>query len=263
MTLLCLPSLLYHDADDDDDDTSVVQPQYHEVTASEVHHSQRRYFDRIGSTFTELSDDGYPISNWKIHTIVRADDDNTLHYRYHPSDAPPPSADSNFENSLCSTVFNEIWSTWDSPIPPVHSASSTSLLLSEKLPKSYAKMLSHPKRDELHESFEVEWRSWFKRSSIIPLKFDPSTLDKALIGDLMILWDAKYHSDGAFDKWKCRIVFRGDRWKNVFNIDTYASSLDSKALLLLLALAASLDLDIWALDIKTAFLYGKFPPGTH
>jgi len=124
-------------------------------------------------------------------------------------------------------------------------------------------MLAHPKRKELHGAFEVEWESWVRRSALLPLQFDSSKLDKALIGDLMILWDEKYHSDGTFDKWKCRIVFRGDRWKNVFNIDTYASSLDSKALLLLLALAASLDLDLWALDIKTAFLYGKFPPGTH
>ena len=266
-----MPSLL-DGADDDDDnnivddsyvDIPVVHPQYHEVDVTEVHHSQRRYFDRIGSTFTELCDDGYPVANWKIHTIVRADDDNTLHYRYYPSDAPPPSIDSLFENSLCSTLSNQIWSTWDSPTPAAYSAYSTSLPLREKLPKSYRQMLAHPRCKELLAAFEVEWASWVSRSVILPLQFDSSKLDKALIGDLMILWDEKYHSDGTFEKWKCRIVFRGDRWKNVFNIDTYASSLDSKALLLLLALAASLDLDLWALDIKTAFLYGKFPSGTH
>jgi hypothetical protein len=54
----------------------------------------------------------------------------------------------------------------------------------------------------------------------------------------MILWEVKYHSDGSFDKWKCRIVFRGDRWINVHHIPTYASSADVKGLLLLLSLAA-------------------------
>ena len=44
---------------------------------------------------------------------------------------------------------------------------------------------------------------------------------------------------------------------------THASSLDSKAPLILISHAASQDLDLWALDVSTAFLYGKFPEGTH
>ena len=46
-------------------------------------------------------------------------------------------------------------------------------------------------------------------------------------------------------------------------METYASSLDSKAILILLAYAASVDLDLWALDVSTAFFYGQFPEGTH
>ena len=121
----------------------------------------------------------------------------------------------------------------------------------------------HQNHQELYDAFIIEWNRWIKKSVIKPINFDPHTIDPSLIGDLMLIWDVKYHSNGTFDKWKCRIVFRGDLWHNVFEMETYASSLDSKALLILLAYAATMDLDLWALDVSTAFLYGQFPEGTH
>ena len=133
-----------------------------------------------------------------------------------------------------------------------------------KLPKTWSQMMVHPNHAELYDAFLVEWNRWMDRSVIIPLTKDPKDIDPALIGDLMIIWDIKYLPDNSgIDKWKCRIVFRGDLWKNFFGMETYASSLDSKALLILISHAASQDLDLWALDVSTAFLYGTFPEGTH
>jgi len=133
-----------------------------------------------------------------------------------------------------------------------------------KLPKTWSQMMIHPNHAELYAAFLVEWNRWMDRSVIIPLTKDPKDIDPSLIGDLMIIWDIKYLPDNSgIDKWKCRIVFRGDLWKNFFGMETYASSLDSKALLILISHAASQDLDLWALDVSTAFLYGKFPEGTH
>ena len=65
---------------------------------------------------------------------------------------------------------------------------------------------------------------------------DPSSTPSELTGDLIVLWDAEYHSDETFGKYKCRTVFRGDRWVKVHHVPVYASSADAKGLLLLLPL---------------------------
>jgi hypothetical protein len=81
------------------------------------------------------------------------------------------------------------------------------------------------------------------------------------MGDLMMIFTKKFYPDGTFEKYKCRIVFRGDRWTNLLHHSTYSSSMDDDAFKLLLATAATEDLDIFSVDVKTAFLYGTFPDG--
>ena len=79
------------------------------------------------------------------------------------------------------------------------------------------------------------------------------------IGMSRCVFTKKYHPDGSFDKYKCRIVFRGDRWFDLYCNKTYAGCVMSESVRLLLAIAASEDMEVASLDVKTAFLYGLIP----
>jgi hypothetical protein len=95
-------------------------------------------------------------------------------------------------------------------------ANLVTLALSEKSPTSYAAMLVHPERAGYEASLEDECQSYWDNLAVIeePSNFDWSTIDKDQMGDLMIIFSKKKLADGTFEKYKCRIVFRGDRWKN-------------------------------------------------
>jgi len=232
---------------------------YRPANPSRVHPSQRKFFDNIGRSFAELSDDRKVIAQWTIADVVSSTSGGKqLYYKYYDSFSPIPLDVDDFEYSLCSVVNRQTWARFD---VGEKIASAIRSSAQHKLPTNFPDMMRHPDAIPLLESFLVEWRSWYSNNCVKPLTVDPSSIHPDLIGDLMILWDVKYHSDGSFDKWKCRIVFRGDRWINVHHIPTYASSADVKGLLLLLSLAATLDWDLWAMDVKTAFLKSAFPDG--
>ena len=65
----------------------------------------------------------------------------------------------------------------------------------------------------------------------------------------------KYHPDGTFDKYKCGVIFRGDRWYDLYNSRTYAGTVMSETVCLMLSIAATEDMEIGCLDVKTTFLY--------
>jgi len=90
---------------------------------------------------------------------------------------------------------------------------------------------------------------------------DWKSVRKEDIGDLMLIFDKKYRPDGSFEKYKCRMVFRGDRYKDDGKHSRYASFIDNDSLMVFLAIAAADDLDILKGDVKTAFLKSDFPPG--
>jgi hypothetical protein len=233
---------------------------YRPVNKLDAHPSQRRYYDNIGRSFAELADDGRQTAQWIIHDVVCATNNRkALYYKYYDAFLPSPPTDvDEFEYSLCSIINRQTWARFD-----VGELTTRAIKLSQKkkLPRNFEQMLRHPDAQALLAAFLVEHQSWVDHGAIKNLTVDPNTIPPELIGDLMILWDAKYHVDGTFDKWKCRIVFRGDKWINTTGMATYASSAESKALLVFLALVATLDYDLWALDVKTAFLHGTFPEG--
>jgi hypothetical protein len=234
---------------------------YRPLDKSDVHVSQRRYFDNIGRSFAELADDGRTVAQWIIHRVV-CDSNNrkALYYQYYDAFLPGPPIDvDDYEYSLCTIINRQTWARFD-----VGELNARAIKLSakHKLPHTWEQMLRHPNAAELTEAFLVEHGSWVDHNCLLDPGCDPDTIPPELIGDLMLLWDVKYKPDNTtIDKWKCRIVFRGDRWINTSNIPIYASSAESKGLLIFLALVATLDYDLWALDVKTAFLHGVFPPG--
>ena len=99
--------------------------------------------------------------------------------------------------------------------------------------------------------------------------YDPDdTLDEtqmkiSKIGMSKIVFTKKCHPDGSFDKYKSRIVFRGDRWYDLYANKTYAGTVMSETVRLLLSVAATEDMEIQSLYVKTAFLYGDVPEGQY
>ena len=92
-----------------------------------------------------------------------------------------------------------------------------------------------------------------------PQEIVPDKIEKKLIGSSKFVYTKKYHPDGSFDKYKARIVFRGDKWYDLYQNKTYAGTVMSESVRLLLAIAAAEDLELQSADVNSAFLYGEIP----
>ena len=89
---------------------------------------------------------------------------------------------------------------------------------------------------------------------------DESQMKISKIGMSKIVFTKKYHPGGSFDnKYKSREVFRGDRWYDLYANKTYAGRVMSETVRLLLSVAATEDMGIQSLDVKTACIYGDVP----
>ena len=74
------------------------------------------------------------------------------------------------------------------------------------------------------------------------------------IGMSHCVFTKKYHPDSMFDKYKCSVVFRRDRLYDLYNNRKYAGTVTSETVRLIMAIAATEDMEIGCLDVKTAFL---------
>ena len=84
-----------------------------------------------------------------------------------------------------------------------------------------------------------------------------SNKNKKFIGTSKFVYTKKYHLDGSFDKYKARLVFRGDEWYDIFNNKMYAGTVMSESVRLLLDVAAAEILELESAEVNSAFLYGK------
>ena len=93
------------------------------------------------------------------------------------------------------------------------------------------------------------------------------------VGDSVILpvmwvYTYKFDEGGWLDKYKARLVVRGDLWENNEQ-ETYAATLAARVFRTLMSIAAHFDLDIFQLDAINAFtnafldelVYIKVPDG--
>ena len=100
---------------------------------------------------------------------------------------------------------------------------------------------------------------------------DLKDIPKNLILPSMLIYDKQYNPDGSFKKYKCRLVIRGDKWYDIYNMNTYASTVKSESVRMMLAIAGIEDWEMESVDVKTAFLnsplkegeiiYMRRPPG--
>jgi hypothetical protein len=235
---------------------------YKTVRLYQVVAKQKIFFRRIGTTFTENLAEGIDCV-WRIHDIVRANGSKDLYFKYYdltrfPTDAP--LLEDEFEFTLCRVLNTARWADF---ADGKKVAKMISKAIHDKSPTSYAAMLIHPERAGYEAALTDECKSYWDNLAVIeePDDFDWSTIDKEQMGDLMIIFSKKTFADGTFDKFKCRIVFRGDRWKNTDRLNTYSSSMEEDAFKLMVSVSATEDLDLFAVDVKTAFLHGLFPDG--
>ncbi len=56
---------------------------------------------------------------------------------------------------------------------------------------------------------------------------DIATVPKHLILSSQLIVDLKHNPDGTYQKHKCRLVIRGDKWYDVYNMNKYASTVKS------------------------------------
>ena len=74
-----------------------------------------------------------------------------------------------------------------------------------------------------------------------------------------IVFTKKYRPDGTFDEYKSRIVFRGDRLYDFYNIKTYAGTFMPEMVRAMLSVAVWEDMGRRCQNVKVDFLYGTFP----
>jgi hypothetical protein len=135
-----------------------------------------------------------------------------------------------------------------------------SQMISVKIPRTMRDVLSSPLSAQWLAAKDKECDS-FKEKQTYKLPSIPiSEIPKDQILPSMFVFDLKKLPDGSFDKFKCRIVVRGDRWKIVFEHDTYAGTARSESIKIILAIAAELDMILESVDVKTAFLYPELKP---
>ena len=85
------------------------------------------------------------------------------------------------------------------------------------------------------------------------------SIDRGKLLGSKCIFSIQYKPDGTFDKYKCRIVARGDMLRTSPETDLYAGTVRSDSMRLLYSIIAHEDLDLMSIDVKTAFLYPPLP----
>jgi len=90
---------------------------------------------------------------------------------------------------------------------------------------------------------------------------DESMIPKQLILPSQLLYEKQYNPDGSLKKYKCRLVIRGDKWYDIYNMDNYASTVKSETVRICLSIAAIEDFEMKSVDVEAAFLHVTLKPG--
>jgi hypothetical protein len=116
----------------------------------------------------------------------------------------------------------------------------------------------------------LEWEAWMNVTAVeltslkemsvwhtplIPFKDIP----KQKIIPSKIIYARKYNADGTFQKYKARLCARGDRWQEALGVETYAGTVKSESIKLLLGIAGEENYEICCVDVETAFLHSPIP----
>ena len=98
---------------------------------------------------------------------------------------------------------------------------------------------------------------------------DISSIDPKLIIPSRVIFDVRMNADGSVNKYKARLVAQGNHQDSSNYFDVFADTASARTINILLGIAASENLEISTIDVKTSFLYSpiketiylKRPPG--
>jgi len=249
--------------------------------------SRSNYMNYCKMTFYDNFDKSY----WKIVAVVKENKSKgpgsrTPFFKYYDIEKHigGPKNDCDFEYTPCAELLKDKHIEWDDikSRDGVKISTAVSMgcalrvyrvdfkeVLSDPPPKNIDEARVHPEQGYFG-SFLKEIDGFHKKKADIPADIDIKDIDPNLILQLIPIFQKKF-SGADFEKFKCRMVVLGNHWKNINGTDTSASMVGMDTLKLVLALGASLDMDMVKFDIKEAYLstdveeadtyYTRRPPG--
>jgi hypothetical protein len=240
------------------------------VTKATTAAKYRFAFAFLNHSFTDKSSD----TQYMIHDIVKLSTPliaNAYCFRYYSTKefTSPPSNDSDFEYESIDEFLLDGNYTLPPNIakrPPAKVRKIQMLKAKSKYsvpndPMSIKQALAHPCASEFMEAFAAEIQSLKDMNTFTEYLGDPKEIAKGSLLSSKAIFTMVYNPDGSFKKYKARLVARGDMLQNIYDPDTYAGTVRSDTLRLFFSVAATLDLDLVAHDIKTAFLYPSLKDG--
>jgi hypothetical protein len=188
-----------------------------------------------------------------------------------PSDPDPISVNTNIfsapdsDHSTTHQSVNKLTSNTSTHIPS-HSLSSNTTIW---IPKSISSISKSPSPEKWTFALENEISSLISQKVFDLSDLDISSIDPKLIIPSRVIFDVRMNADGSVNKYKARLVAQGNHQDSSTYFETFADTASARTINILLGIAASENLEISTIDVKTAFLYSpiketiylKRPPG--
>ena len=213
----------------------------------------KKYFKYINTRIDDLATD----ESFLITAICTPERTLTPFFQYYDTDKfdSPPTDMVDYEYTPCSELLSDPDTRFHYGTPRIYNVTTTDYSLPE-IPMTVDMMYRHPHRILLEEALNKELQSYVTNGAITASTLTPAAIKAAgfQLLTVRILFTIKTHPDGSFMKYKVRMVLRGDRWKNLDNIDLYASTVKMDSIRLVYSLICNYQLEIAFFDVETAFL---------
>ena len=242
--------------------------------------NKSNYFNYRKTTFYDNFDKTY----WKIIAVVKENrtkgpGSRTPYFKYYDVEKfiGGPTNEEDFEFTPCAELLKDKHIQWDDIRNRDELKVNTIVSMGCALRVfrvDFKDVVNNPPPKNIEEArFHKEkgyFEAFLKEVEGFHADLDIKDIDPNLILQLIPIFQKKF-SGTDFEKFKCRMVVLGNHWKNINGVDTSASMSGIDTLKLILALGASLDMDMVKFDIKEAYLstkvdsqdvyYTRRPPG--
>ena len=215
----------------------------------------QKYFPYIGKTFLDSETN----ESFTITAVCRSPDSTRPYFKFYDHIQYPtaPALEENYEFTPCTEILSVADYKFNYPIH--HIRATTTSISDYSLPDTpmTVKMIySHKHSTLLQEALNKELQSYVTNGAITASTLTPAAIKAAgyQLLSVRIIFSIKLHPDGTFNKYKVRMVLRGDRWQNLANIDLYASTVRMDSLRLIWSLICHYNLELAFFDVATAFL---------
>ena len=215
----------------------------------------KKYFLYIGKLFI----DSETHESFTITAVCRTPSSTRPFFQFYDHTRYPtaPAHQDDYEYTPCSEILSVKDYKFLSPIHHInHITTNVSDYSLPDKPMTIAMISSHPHSALLEEALNKELQSYVRNGAITASTLTPAAIKAAgyQLLSVRVIFSIKLHHDGSFNKYKVRMVLRGDKWRNIDNIDLYASTVRVDSLRLIFSLVCHFNLEIAFFDVETAFL---------